>query len=94
MYHGIPIIFDTYILYLGPGLLQKLKITMPEKDEHTWVLQEMEKLLPASAVSVWRDQVKLWESDNEQINPFMVTVKSRSSFEVYWIQQLIVCSQH
>jgi len=47
---------------LGPGLLCKLKIAVPEKNEHGCILEEMERALPASAVVVWRAQVELWES--------------------------------
>jgi hypothetical protein len=61
---------------VGPGLLRKLKIAVPEKNEHGCILKEMENSLPASAIAAWKEQVELWESDNERTNPFEVTVKS------------------
>jgi hypothetical protein len=62
---------------LGPGLLRKLKIAIPEKDKHGWVLREMEGSLPAAAVATWKAQVELWEIDGKKMNPFVVTGKSQ-----------------
>jgi hypothetical protein len=68
--------FKFLCLNTGPGLLRKLKIAVPAKNEHEWVLREMENSLPVSAVAMWREQVEQWERDNKQTNPFVVTVKS------------------
>ena len=70
-------LLDINACILGPGLLRKLKIAVPEKDEHGWVLREMEGSLPAAAVATWKAQVELWEIDGKKTNPFVVTVKSQ-----------------
>ena len=64
---------------VGPGLLWKLKIAVPEKDKHTWVLHAMENSLPTSSIAAWENQVDLWECDNGNSNPLVVTLKNELS---------------
>lgn len=33
--------------------------------------------LPPASVAAWTAAVELWESDNTQVNPFVVTLKSK-----------------
>lgn len=62
----------------GPTLLRKVKDAVPEKSDQVWAFEQMTASLPPASVATWTSAVELWESDNTQVNPFVVTVKSKS----------------
>jgi hypothetical protein len=39
---------------------------------------EFSKSLPADSVLKWSEMVERWEKDEDEINPFVATVKSES----------------
>lgn len=51
-----------------------MKDAVPERGEHVWALQQFEGSLPSGHIPIWRTAVELWEADNSNINPFVVTV--------------------
>lgn len=65
---------------LGPTLLRKLKLAVPERNQQLWALEQMEISLPTKSVMEWHKAVELWEEDSSAMNPFINTQKSKASF--------------
>lgn len=61
-------------------MLRKLKDAVPERADQVWSFDEMTASLPPASVAAWTSAIELWESDNTQVNPFVVTTKSKFQF--------------
>lgn len=55
----------------GPGLLRKLKDAIAKRVDKVGSFEQM-----TSSVATWTAAIELWESDNKQVNLFVVTMKS------------------
>jgi hypothetical protein len=69
-------------LSLGASLLRKLKVAVPERNNHVVDYELFSESLPASSVLEWTDAVEAWEKDNSETNPYVATVKSESDTDI------------
>ena len=61
--------------------MQKLKESVPEQSDQVHAFEQMTATLPPASVVTWTAAIELWESDNSQVNPFVVTQKSEFHFQ-------------
>ncbi|KAG1797171.1 hypothetical protein EV424DRAFT_1592838 [Suillus variegatus] len=68
---------------LGVSLLRKLKVAIPERDQHQRDFHEFDNTLVAERpeeVSRWKIAIEEWEVDMSMTNPFGATTTSESVF--------------
>jgi hypothetical protein len=75
-------------LLIGTGLLRKLKNAVPEGTEHVWAYHEFTRSLLEDLVAEWRIAVEAWEKDQDEVNPFVPTVKSKYVLNIYYVWDL------
>ncbi|KAF7971367.1 hypothetical protein HWV62_21322 [Athelia sp. TMB] len=59
------------IVSIGPTLLRKIKVAVPERAAHVHNFVELSSHLSAAAVAGWTVEVEAWEKDNTMPNPFV-----------------------
>ncbi|KAG9308762.1 hypothetical protein JVU11DRAFT_11553 [Chiua virens] len=63
------------VVGMGAAILRKLTEAVPERNEHLEDLHEFKSSLVGryeEILSTWREQVKAWENDMSQPNPFEI----------------------
>jgi len=51
-----------------------MKNAVPGRAEHVWNFLEFSNSLPADLVLMWSEMVEKWEKNNDEVNPFDVTI--------------------
>jgi hypothetical protein len=62
---------------LGTRQLRKIQIAGPDRSVHVSEFMEFTKSLPADTVLEWSEMVEKWELNDEEVNPYVPTVKSK-----------------
>lgn len=70
--------------FLGPTLLHKIKDAVPKCNDQIWAFDEVTASIPPESVAEWTTMVECWEADNTQVNPFVITMKSK--FSAYMVK--------
>ena len=50
---------------------------VPGRSDHVADFLDFTDSLPAVAVSEWSDAVETWEKNNDEVNPYVITVPSK-----------------
>jgi len=61
--------FQSHV-FTGQSLLHKVKEASRRSKLHREELNELQQLIPAPSLSVWRLEIELWEEDDTQPNLF------------------------
>ncbi|RDX48568.1 hypothetical protein OH76DRAFT_1456274 [Lentinus brumalis] len=61
------------VVKLPASLLEKMKLAVPQRNEHVSAFKQYNDALPAEHTALWTEQVEAWEADLTQPNPFLVT---------------------
>jgi hypothetical protein len=56
--------------HLGPSLLRKIKIALPNLEKQTVQWHEMSAGMDQQQISGWSAEIVAWENDSSQPNPF------------------------
>lgn len=62
---------------LGSLLLRKLRAAVVARDDHVNDFHLFTDSLPAVSVLEWTPLVEKWEENNNEVNPFVATTKSK-----------------
>ncbi|KAG1767651.1 hypothetical protein EDD22DRAFT_978118 [Suillus occidentalis] len=81
------------VVGLGSTMLWKMKDALPEQEKHCEAFEDLDDGLQGeygATLKQWREQVKAWERDTAQPNPF--ERKAQSMYEIMILILIIVCS--
>jgi hypothetical protein len=70
------------ISHLGPSLLRKIKIALPQLAKQTTQWHDMSAGMDQRQVSGWLEEIVAWESDPLRPNPFQSRSTSMSQADV------------
>ncbi|KAF7967195.1 hypothetical protein HWV62_35598 [Athelia sp. TMB] len=70
------------VFNMGPTLLRKIKVAVPERIIHVYNFEELNSHLSAATVAGWTVEVEAWEKDSAMPNPFETVVEEITERQV------------